>query len=297
MTGRNYSIGRTEAAYDRIWALGVAIRDVGKRFGLSGPIEPILTYLAPRLMPPPAAEVELSLPTGESLWIPANFPSYRNYLLGLYERDLRKLLPSIVDEGFNVVDLGANIGLYTIAMSRLVGSSGRVFAFEPDELPFSYLQRNISANRCDNVTAVRAAVTNQPGLASFIRNSVERGFVVSGKQQTNAITVPAVSLDSYFRARDWPNVDFVKLDIEGAEGDALSGMTELSQRNLSLKLVIEFNYQAIHRSGSTEDKLLDLLKNLGFKNGWVIERNMAKVALDAPLRLGGTMCNLLVAKD
>src|SRR5438132_7569263 len=110
-----------ERLFDRVWSLGVRLRDLGKQLGLSGPVEPLLGYLGPRLMRPPNRETKIVLRTGEALWLPANFPSYRNYTLGLYERSLSTLLPKLIRRGMTVLDVGANVGLHTVLMSRLVG--------------------------------------------------------------------------------------------------------------------------------------------------------------------------------
>jgi FkbM family methyltransferase len=286
-----------EMLYDGLWSLGVRARDVGKRLGVSGPIEPWLMYLAPLLIPPPALETEITLRTGETLWIPGNFPSQRNYSLGLYERDLCNLLPSLIQSGMSVLDVGANVGFYTVVMARLVGEHGKVFAFEPDNVAFSYLERNIAKNGCKNVIAVKLAVVDKPRTVSFVAESIERGFVCSGGGSDDSSSIPAVSLDAYFESLGWPQIDFMKLDIEGGETDALAGMDELSRKNRNLRVVIEYNWRAIQRAGRTPDELSARLRSLGFTQGRMIERNLDEFAIDRSLPRTGAMYNLLLTKD
>ena len=83
-------------------------------------------------MRPPERETQIVLSSGERLWLPGKFASYRNYQLGLYERAVFALLPSIATNGMTVLDVGASVGLYTLTFSRLVGAAGTVFAFEAD---------------------------------------------------------------------------------------------------------------------------------------------------------------------
>ncbi|TMF80972.1 MAG: FkbM family methyltransferase [Chloroflexi bacterium] len=97
-------------------------------------------------MRPPERETQIVLSSGERLWLPGKFASYRNYQLGLYERAVFELLPSIAASGMTVLDIGASVGLYSLTFSRLVGAAGTVFAFEADDEAFSYLRRNIAAN-------------------------------------------------------------------------------------------------------------------------------------------------------
>jgi FkbM family methyltransferase len=247
-------------------------------------------------MPPPSHETQVVLPMGATLWLPANFPSYRNYVLGMYERDLGAALPSLIQKGMKVLDIGANVGFYTIAASRLVGTDGRVFAFEPDSQAFSYLDRNIHVNNSANVTTVNAAVTDKPGSVSFVPDQVERGFV-SDRVREGAIVVPAVSVDSYFNELGWPRIDFVKLDAEGAEVNVLIGMEELSRRNPQLRMVMEYNRQALRRAGHTNVHLAEVLHQVGFSRSWVIERNLEPVSRGALLPETGALYNLLLAKD
>ena len=284
-----------QALFDWIWSSGVRMRDVAKRLGVSGPVEPLLGYLGPRLIRPPGHETLVELPNGYSLWIPANFPSYRNYTLGVYERKLNTLLPRLVRTDMSAVDVGANVGFYTVALSRLVGDRGKVFAFEADDLAFTFLKRNLIENGCQNVTAVNAAVSERPGLVHFVPDSVERGFVDT-TSRPRSVQVPAISLDSYFGAMSWPRIDFIKLDIEGSEQSAVDGMTQLSQRNPALSMVMEYNRETIHRSGSTEEQLSSGLRRAGFQYGWVIERDLVPLPAELQLPHTGSLFNLLLTK-
>jgi len=248
-------------------------------------------------MRPPERETQIVLSSGERLWLPGKFASYRNYQLGLYERAVFALLPSIATNGMTVLDVGASVGLYTLTFSRLVGAAGTVFAFEADGEAFSYLRRNIAANARTNVITANVAVTDRVGSVSFVKDGVERGFVAATHDRTRTATdVAGITLDEYFAARKWPAVDLIKMDIEGGEWAALRGMRELSERNPNLTLVMECNTHAIRRSGLTKTQLSSELHHLGFRQGWVIERSLQALPPNVGLPKDSALYNLLLVK-
>jgi FkbM family methyltransferase len=141
--------------------------------------------------------------------------------IGTYEADHMSVLPRLVRPGMIAYDVGANAGYYTLALSRLVGDLGRVYAFEPGAQTASALRRHIQLNRLNNVTLVQAAVTDRPGLVGF------QGFQVVSDID---YVVPSISLDG-FVAMGYPAPSFVKMDIEGAELAALSGSRSILSCN------------------------------------------------------------------
>ncbi len=137
--------------------------------------------------------------------------------LGTYEEDHAPALRMVVKPGMVAYDLGANAGFYTLALSRLVGESGRVFSFEPDAGSVQYLRRHIRLNKIKNVTVVQAAVSRSTGLVGF------DGWALN---QNSSYLVPSVSLDEFIGAGN-PVPDFIKMDVEGAEVAALEGAQNL----------------------------------------------------------------------
>ena len=125
-----------------------------------------------------------------------------------------------------VYDLGANIGVVTIALARRVGASGRVVSFEPDPGNAAILRRNITAAGLTNVTVVEAAVAGENGTAQFVAD----GSIGSGLESARAesllpgspdrtVTVPVLTLPTAFAEHGVPS--WIKMDIEGAEVAAL----------------------------------------------------------------------------
>ncbi len=286
----------SEYLRNSFWSHGVRFKDMMKRVGMLGPFDAFFYDLGQRLINPPAKEIEVDLPYGIRMAIPPNWKSARTYATGVFERETSILFQKIAKDGMNILDVGANIGYYTLIGSRLVGVSGRIHAFEPESKAYEYLSRNVSTNKCPNVVLVGKAVSDRQGPASFIRNKPEEGFISNSSPSSRGITVQAISLDAYFSEEGWPPVDIIKMDIEGGEHSALRGMKELSQRNPELKLIMEFNRSNIERAGTTPEEIADTLFERGFRRGYIIERGMKAFPVNREFPKEQVNYNLLLEK-
>lgn len=144
--------------------------------------------------------------------------------LGIYEEEHQAALRRLVTEGSVAYDVGANVGFYTLALARLVGPSGKVFAFEPEARNAHLLRRHVELNRLRQVTIVQAAVSAEYGLAGFSGDREQGHLDAAG-----GYLVPTLSLDE-FVARGYPMPDFVKMDVEGAETMVLDGAASILSR-------------------------------------------------------------------
>jgi FkbM family methyltransferase len=261
--------------------------------GLLGALDTLSAYVGPRLLRPPSVEASVLLPHDIELIVPAGSPSYRNYATGLYETDVTELIQSIVSPDMTVVDLGANIGYYTLLASRLVGAQGRIYAFEPDTTAHSYLVRNIGGNQCGNVVVINKAVGSFSGVVNFVSQGPERGFVSQTAYGTTS--VDQVSLDTFFGQLDWPSVDFIKIDTEGGEENVLIGMAGVIARNPDLKIIMELNRAATSHAGSSLANLIGVLGRAGFDTGYLIEQRR-EVPLTRLLPGSRAVHNLLLSK-
>jgi len=185
---------------------------------------------------------------------------------GCYEPFETKLIGACIKEGDVVVDVGANIGYYTLMFARSVGESGRVFAFEPDPVNFSLLERNVQRNGYRNVELIQKAVAAQTGTLRLYLSETNRGDhrVYDSDDRRASIEIEAVDLDSFFKGHDG-RIDFIKMDIQGSEGGALRGMTDVLRNNAGVQLLTEYWPIGLHRFGLAADEFFRMLQRLDFK--------------------------------
>ncbi len=152
-------------------------------------------------------------------WAPAAGGKVGRFFAGTYETDQTEVFCRHVGSGATVIDLGANVGYYTLLAARVVGSSGRVLACEPEPLNASFLRRHVAANRLTNVEILEAAVGDRQGEVRFTRGKGRgRGHI----SEEGELTVPLTTLD-HMVAEAGVEPGFLKIDVEGAEDDVLAG--------------------------------------------------------------------------
>lgn len=188
-------------------------------------------------------------------------------LNGIYEALETKTISDIVSKGDIVLDIGANIGYYTLILARLVGNGGKVYAFEPDPSNFALLKKNVAINQYKNVVLINKAVSDKEGdIPLYLDNQNKGGHRLFAPKKPShvAIEVESIFLDSFFLDKD-DNISFIKMDIEGAEFNAIKGMYNLLSSNDRIKILTEFSPGELTRSGVRPVKFLKLLNSLGFK--------------------------------
>jgi FkbM family methyltransferase len=154
----------------------------------------------------------------------------------------------IPDEGDTVVDVGAHIGLYTIIASKRVGPTGKVIAIEPDPENLKMLKKNILLNQLSNVEYLECAAYSAKKKLKLFLPEVERGRTIFNtvmedrvKSYDDFIEVESNTLDNILNENNVQRVNYVKIDVEGAELEVLKGTTNLLEANKSITLVIEIH--------------------------------------------------------
>ena len=184
---------------------------------------------------------------------------------GIFEPLETELVAKEVKEGDFVLDIGANIGYYTLILARLVGPKGRVFAFEPDPDNFALLKANVILNDYRNVILVRKAVGDRDELAKLYLSEDNKGDhrLYDSQDGRSSIAVECVRLDSYFQYYTG-KIDFIKMDIQGGEWAAVQGMRTLLQRFKNVRMITEFWPIGLRRFGVEPEEYLRLLQNHGY---------------------------------
>jgi FkbM family methyltransferase len=145
--------------------------------------------------------------------------------LGTYEHEKQELVSKLVRKGGVVWDVGANAGFYTLAFSRLVGSSGTVCAFEPYAENVNNLMRHVRINHLTNTKVIQVALDKETGLASFEIGGSNRAGHLSNK--ATSYFVPVLSIDDFLAHFPELTPKLLKIDVEGAESAVLAGPKEL----------------------------------------------------------------------
>ncbi len=149
---------------------------------------------------------------------------------GSFEKEDLARLADFVKPGDTCIDVGANIGLYSLALARLTGAQGRVHAFEPVRRNALLVELNCALNDIDTVTVDRRPLSNEGGRALSARvpenDSAYSYFAEGGSAEADG-TATSVTLDDYCLENRIGKISFIKIDIEGAEFNALRGAGEL----------------------------------------------------------------------
>jgi FkbM family methyltransferase len=170
---------------------------------------------------------------GFEILLPATYTSLIVTALdrALFHPALLELSRRVIRSGDVVVDGGSNIGFFALFAARLVGGNGRVFAFEPDPQSFLLLKRNVERNGLiGTVQLEEKALTDANGSFEFsvsVQEPMLSSLVTRADVDTQLVRVQGVSLDDYFVANGVKRADVIKLDLEGAEPQALDGMSSL----------------------------------------------------------------------
>ncbi len=185
---------------------------------------------------------------------------------GNYDKFQIECLRQIIKKGNIVVDLGANIGYYTLILAKLVGKSGHVFAFEPEPSNFKLLSKNVEQNKHHNVTLIQKAVSNKSNKSKLYvskRNMLSHR-IFDAEDKRNCIDIAVITLDEYFEKLEKP-INFIKMDVEGAEYATLYGASKIIENSKNLVVMMEYFPKWIKKFGYVPEELLVSLKKKNFE--------------------------------
>jgi len=184
---------------------------------------------------------------------------YGWYELDFFERMLRP--------GFSVLDIGANIGLYSAVSAGAVGPAGTVFAIEPDRCNCDFLRRTIGLNGFTNVHITQAAASDStcPGRLFLSSDNKADHRIFDSADGREHVPVDLTTIDDFVAARGIARVDVVKMDIQGAEPRAFAGMRRTLEANRDVRVVMEFWPWGIVQGGGDARGLLADIRAMGFR--------------------------------
>jgi len=183
--------------------------------------------------------------------------------VGLLERGERRLMARIVRPGMVAVDVGANVGVHTLRLARAVGAAGRVHALEPEPGNFRLLARAVRESGLAQVRLHAAAAADGAGTLHLYLSPVNRGDhrLHPDADARHEVTVDAVVLDELLA--DEPHVDFVKIDVQGAEVFVLRGLRRTLGRRPAAGVVCELSPALQRRAGTDPEEFFALFRAAG----------------------------------
>ena len=216
---------------------------------------------------------------------------------GNYESHVTGVIRNNLRDGDVFLDLGANIGYFTMLAGRLVGEAGKVIAVEPNPQNLQLMYASLLQNSMTNVDIYPYAASDTAGILRFTTVGSNGGVVTEhSRDQKHFLLVPSVTLDHVLR--DVPRIDLVKIDIEAHELAAIRGM-ENTIRRLKPRIITEFHPWAMTLNNTEPPvnylhKLIDLGYQLSViePNGTVLEMQDAENILSYWRSLGKEMAHL-----
>ncbi len=173
------------------------------------------------------------------------------------------------------VDVGSHIGKYTIKVARQLGNRGRIISIEPESSNFEILKANVELNNLSNVTCLNVACWNKSEKLRLHLAPRTGDHSLKKPVSTGFVEVSGLKLDDVLKQLQIEQVDFIKIDAEGADGEVLEGAEEIIARNPHLKIIFE---------ATNEDNLAKCQEVLG-KHGFTITQIVKDkyYAIKAPL--------------
>ncbi len=190
------------------------------------------------------------------------------YCYRSFERNESALIASVTREDAVCIDVGANIGYYSLLLASLA-PRGQVHSFEPIPRNFYLLNTSVLLNGFDNVVLNCCAVGNKDGHTTFnvSADSAYSSFLdTQRRERDSTITVPVATLASYCQERGLRRIDFMKVDVEGAEKLVLEGASGcLGDAHLRPKILMVELYEPMLRAYATSiDEIVAYLRNAGY---------------------------------
>jgi FkbM family methyltransferase len=205
------------------------------------------------------------------------------------ERDYELYPGFVAERGWTVLDVGANVGLYSMRAARQVGKEGLVVSLEPNPVSYYWLKKNLELNGMNNVKVYPTAMGSAEGYALFhagtgnnIRLSSFSEEHIRAAQHhqdidTYAIRVPVKKLDSFMRTEfGEKTVDLMKVDVEGSELDVFRGTEAMLDSSMIRRIVVE-----VHLDVVSEEEMCELFSAHNYRVVHKVKQNALKEMLYA----------------
>jgi FkbM family methyltransferase len=186
------------------------------------------------------------------------------FYVGELDRKISWVVRRLVHRDDVALDIGANIGLVTLLLARQVGRQGRVYAFEPNPAVSGLLEQSIAENALENVVVEKCALGSEPGKLSLTvpRDNAGAGSLIRGHgRDSTTFMVRVDTLSAFADRHKLARLDFIKIDVEGFEGQVFRGGLEVLRRLRPKAILFELNQAATDPSYG---EVLEVLCEAGY---------------------------------
>lgn len=187
---------------------------------------------------------------------------------GFYENEFA-FLRKYLKEGDVFFDIGANIGLYSLFASKIIGDNSKVFAFEPTPDTFERLQKNIRLNKLTNIKPYNIGLSSEKSeldlhISKDGYDAWNSFALLDELTESETLKVNVDTIDSFIQTNNIVHVDLVKIDVEGWEKYVLKGATDLLKMDNSPVFLIEFTEENAFAAGYYLGEIYDFMTDLGY---------------------------------
>ena len=205
--------------------------------------------------------------------------------IGTFEPNETAMVKKLVKEGDYCLDIGGSFGWYTVLLSQIVGEHGKVFSFEPVRQNFESHVNNIELNNCNNVISNNLAVGEIGGEIKIYLSDIDTSGSLKLRKYNNNYEVQNVKiirLDDYFKGYNIKRLDFIKIDIEGAELGAFKGAENIL-KNHKPTLFVEIQRHSTELFGYEPIDIFCYLYDFGYESFVINNGRLEKFAFMEPL--------------
>ncbi len=194
------------------------------------------------------------------------------YYFDYHEPEIFRFLDKYLKPGMTFIDVGANIGAYTLFAGKRVGLEGKVIAFEPQAETFNRMVENIELNELTNIIAKQIAVGETSGKVEIVKDTdtsksytrIMRSTIDQDSHDPNICAINMISLDNYVCSHKLIKIDYLKIDVEGFELHILKGAKHILEKLIPSIIQVELIDEFQKRCGNSIKMVLNFLSNLGY---------------------------------
>lgn len=198
----------------------------------------------------------------------ASLLGYQLLKTGVYESEMIHVLKTYLGAGDTFVDLGGNEGYFTVIASLIVGGNGRVITIEPQSRLQPIINKNLTLNKCKNVTILQTLVSDSSGIGClYLTSDLNTGatsLVSISRFLLPKEDIQALTLTEVFQQQNILTCDLLKVDIEGYEYEAILGSKDLFTSHRIKAIALELHPYHLAKRGLSEKDIVDFLSSCGY---------------------------------